>query len=226
MGYFTLKIAVVAALLLLALIALPLGALAAMRRARRACTRPAFAGLTGTAAAAVLLHREKLAHEITVESCHDESSAGYAPRTLRIRLTDHDARGRSLAALGEAAFAVARATLHADGDPDFLRQESRATPVAILANALPVAAGLGLVLPSARGLLLIVTPVLTCCLAGYTLLSLPAERRAADRALGLLRTHGLLARDEQSVMAAYLRARAALALARPVRACVWIAWAL
>lgn len=219
MGYFTLKIAVVVALMLVALVAFPLGAIAAHKRARAKAGGAAACALTPTAAAGVLLHREKLGGEIAVDRCLDPTASGYDAHRLRLRVDDTGRRPATVAELAEAAFAVARATLHADGDPDFLANEARGTPIAILANAAPVAAFLGLALPEARGLLIIVTPVMVCCLAGYAVFSLPAERKAADRALALLRRHGLISPEETPAAAACLRARAALALARPWRAC-------
>lgn len=222
MGYFTLKIAVVVALLLLALAVFPLGAIAAHQRARAKAGRRAACALTPAAAAGLLLHREKLGRDIAVETCLDPAAGGYDGHRLRLRVDDTGGRPASVAELAETAFAVARATLHADADPDFLANEARGTPIAILANAAPVAAFLGLALPEARGLLFIVTPVMVCCLAGYAVFSLPAERKAAERALALLRRHALISPGETPAAAACLRARAALALARPLRACFWI----
>ena len=226
MGYFTLKIAVVALLLIGAAAAFPLGAIAALRRACRTHATESACGLTGAAAAGLLLHREKLARDITLESSHDPLAEGYAPRALSIRLTDTTGRSRSLAALGEAAFAVARATRHADADKDFLRAESRTGADFILTNTLPIAAFLGLVLPEARGLLLLVTPVLALTLALRTALALPAERESAALALRLLRRHDLVAESEIRPVTAYLNTRAARVLARPLTDCFWVSWAL
>lgn len=227
MGYFTPKILVLVALFIGAMVAIPVGAIVRLRYARaRAMRLPASAKLTGVAAAAILLHREHLDHAVRVEIDHAEFPRAYAPRAGCVRIPDTHARARSLAALAEAAHAVARATLHADGDADFARAESRATTTAVLANLLPVALALGVILPGARSLLFIVTPLLVVLIAGHTLAGMPLESKVSRRALALLDRHGLVAPTERAPVAAHLRAHAALALARPALACLWISWAL
>lgn len=226
MGYFTLKIAVVAALLLVALAAFPLGAIAALRRSRRSLATRSRCCLTGAAVAGLLLHREKLAGAVAVEIGPDPLREGYSPHAIRLDLSPETARSRSLAALAESAFAVARAARHADRDPDFIRAEQRARADRTLANLIPPLAALGLVLPELRGLALVVAPLLAVALAARTALALPSERRSAELALRLLRSADLLAPHETRPLAAHLQTRAARVLARPLLDCVWISWTL
>lgn len=221
------KIALVVLLFILALLAFPLGALGAARRSRRKHARiPIARDLTGAQVAGVLLHREGLSR-IAVEIGAQNLGERYAAGAGRIVLSGETARGRSVYDAATAAFLVAKVTLHADGDPDFARSHRRNFPLTLLANLFPPVALAGVLLPEVRALLFVVTPVLLCALAGYTLLSLPAERHAARRAMELLDRHRISGdKSEREALRSCLAARAALRLAAPLTQCLWVNWAL
>jgi Zn-dependent membrane protease YugP len=222
------KIALVAFLLVFALFAFPVGALRSSRRARRKYARvPLMRDLSGAQIAGLLLHREGLSR-VAVEPGAPDFGERYAPVAGRIELAVETARGRSVYAAATAAFMVAKVTLHADADADFVRAHRRDFTLTVLANLLPPAVLAGLVIPGeGRAILFLVSPVLLCLVAGYTLFSLPAERHAARRALILLERHGIAGdKSERESLRACLAARATLCLAAPLSRCFWLNWAL
>lgn len=221
------KLALVVLLFVLAIIAFPVGALRAARRSRRKYSRvPLTRDLSGAQVAGLLLHREGLSR-IAVETGAQNLSERYAPFAGRIELADETARGRSVYAAATAAFLVAKVTLHADADPDFIRSHRRDFPTTLLANLTPAVALAGMILPEARALLFVVTPVLLCLLFGYTLLSLSSERAASRRALELLDRHHIAGdKAEREALRAGISARSTLRLAAPLTRCLWVNWAL
>lgn len=229
MNFYALKIAVAAMIVLGGLLTFPLGALAAAKRTRRKYARiPLTRDLTGAAVAGILLHRENLAGRIAVEPGAATLGESYSPTAARLTLADDSARGRSVYAAATAAFLVAQVTLHADRDTDFVRAHGRRFALALTANILPPSFLFGVLVPGeGRLFLYILTPLLLCLLAGYTILSVPSERHAASRALALLERHGLVSgKSEREALRAALFARAALALAAPLTRSFWFNWSL
>ncbi len=228
MGYFTLRILLLAALAAGAAIAIPWGALLAARRSRaRHSAIPGDSGHTGAQTAGLLLHRERLG-AITIGTESAPLKEVYDPHAGHLRMSEETARSRSAYAVATAAFLVAQATLHADRDRDFESAHRRAPALYLAVNLLPPALLLAILVPGeARALGLVAAPVLLALAGSCALLDLSAARLTSRRALALLDRHGLSGSGSaREAIQKALTARAALALATPLTRCFWFQPAL
>ncbi len=227
MGVFFLKLAVAAALLAAGALAFPAGALIAARRARRRYAgTPLARDLSGAGVARHLLDREGLSR-IALDASAAPLRERYDAAAGRVSLSRETARGRSVYAAATAAFLVAQATLHADGDPDFARAHRRESAIPWGANLLPPVLLAGVVLPGARTFAMFAAPMLAAHIALLTLLCLPAARLTSRRALSLLERHALTAQThERAALRAALAAHATRILATPLTRCFWLRRAL
>lgn len=162
-------------------------------------------GLSGKEVAELLL-RSRGITDVTVEATGGFLSDHYDPRSKTLRLSEENYDGRSVAALGVAAHETGHALQHADGYA-WLNFRSTMVPVvtfmskigsillplgliltfAVTRNGVPAPVGLGMLYAAAIGLAAVVV---------FSLVTLPVEIDASQRAMRLLEGAGVLVGEE------------------------------
>lgn len=175
---------------------------------------PTRAGMTGAEVAELIL-RSRGITDVTVESTGGMLTDHYNPLEKRLRLSQANFDGRSVAAVGVAAHEAGHALQHADGYA-FLQFRSLMVPVVKIGSHLA-----GVLIPIGFLLLIftrsgggLAVPVLTVAAYGlaavvlFSLITLPVEIDASRRALRILNTSGMLVEEELDGARTMLRAAA------------------
>ena len=162
-------------------------------------------GQTGAQVAAELLRRQGIT-DVTIEQVSGRLTDHYDPRTKTLSLSPDVYAGDSLAAVGVAAHETGHALQHRDGyRPLALR--SAIVPAATLGtNAAWLLFLLGAVTGMAR--LMDVGIVLFLGYVAFSLITLPVELNASNRAVAVLQGQGLVAPQEASGVRSVLNAAA------------------
>jgi Zn-dependent membrane protease YugP len=175
-------------------------------------------GLTGAEVAELLL-RSRGITDVTVEATQGFLSDHYDPRTKTLRLSEAVYAGRSVSALGVAAHETGHALQHADGYA-WLNFRSNMVPVVGFMSRIgpwllsigtiltfyvyrrtgtPSPIGLGVLYAAAIGMAMVVV---------FSLVTLPVEIDASQRAMRLLDGAGVLVGEEVDGAGTVLRAAA------------------
>lgn len=158
----------------------------------------AFSGMTGAQVARDLLDRANL-HDVPVELIPGTLSDHYDPRSRVLRLSPEVYHGRSLASLGVAAHETGHAIQHANAY----------APLAVRNGIFPIASigsNLGYFLffiglffgGGASNFLLDLGIILFSFFVFFTVLTLPVEFNASNRAMRLLTEGGYLMQGEEA----------------------------
>ena len=156
----------------------------------------AASGRSGAQVARDLLDRNGL-HSVPVELTPETLSDHYDPRTRVLRLSPEVYHGRSLASLGVAAHESGHAMQHANA---YLPLSLRNTffPVANLGSNLGyILFFIGLVFGHGNMFLIDLGIILFSFFVFFTVLTLPVEFNASNRALAMLTEGGYLMRGDE-----------------------------
>lgn len=168
-------------------------------------TFPTRRGMTGAQAARQILDQNGLQH-VAIEHIRGELNDHYDPRANVIRLSDAVHDSQSAAAIGVAAHEAGHAVQYAKGY----------APMKIRALIIPTTrVGSVLAIPLfflglffASDALMLVGILLYATIALFQLATLPVEFNASGRAMAVLRTSGMLEREEQDAAKEVLTAAA------------------
>lgn len=172
-------------------------------------------GYTGAEAARELIRRRGAAG-VRVEETPGFLSDHYDPRARVLRLSPDVYHGRSLAALGVAAHEAGHAIQHATSYGPLKFRSMVVKPAMIGSNLGTILAGVGLMMQSAG--LLWVGIVFFTAFVLFTLVTLPVEFDASNRAVRALQETGMIAADEVDGTQAVLKAAAMTYVAAAVSA--------
>lgn len=181
---------------------------------------PSSRGLSGANVARMLLDARGL-HDVKVERAGGFLTDHYDPtsRTLRLSEATHDSR--SVAAIGVAAHEAGHALQHADAYP-WLGFRSAVVPIMSLGSRLlPILMIITLFSMTGGGAPGIVAYVMLAALAVialFTVITLPVEFDASNRALALVSGAGILQGEELAGARAVLGAAALTYVAAAVNA--------
>lgn len=158
---------------------------------------PASSGMTGAQVARDLLNRENL-YDVPVELTPGHLSDHYDPRERVLRLSPEVYHGKSLASLGVAAHETGHAIQHARAYAP-LSIRNGIFPVANIGSYLGyILFFIGLFFGGTASLFLIdLGIILFSFFVFFTILTLPVEFNASNRALVLLADGGYLQRGEE-----------------------------
>ncbi len=162
-------------------------------------------GWTGADAARELI-RQRGAHGVRVEETPGFLSDHYDPSAKMLRLSPDVYHGRSLAALGVAAHEAGHAIQHATDYGPLKFRSLVVKPAMIGSNMGTMVAGLGLAAQSTG--LVWVGVVMFSAFVLFTLVTLPVEFDASNRAVLALEQAGMIDRAEVPGTRAVLRAAA------------------
>ncbi len=162
-------------------------------------------GMTGAEAAGQLLNAAGVGN-VTIETVPGELTDHYDPRARVLRLSEANHGGTSVSALGVACHEAGHALQHAAGyGPLELRQ--RIFPVANIGSKLAMPlffSGFLFSYPVMMDIGIVVYMVA----AFFTVLTLPVEFDASNRAVTLLNRHGIVTPEESGHVKAVLNAAA------------------
>jgi uncharacterized protein len=162
-------------------------------------------GATGLEIAQDLLARYGLAG-VTVERTSGHLTDHYDPQAKTLRLTDGVANGRSVTALSIVGHEVGHAVQDAEGYR-FMRLRTRMSKVVSQVarwSSLAFVGGMLFGIPLLMGL----SGLIMAALVIFTLVTLPVERDASNRALQMLEETGLASPEEGKSVQRVLRAAA------------------
>lgn len=166
---------------------------------------PAQSGLSGAQAAAELLRRKGI-HNVTVEEVQGFLSDHYDPTHRVLRLSPDVYRGRSLAALGVAAHEAGHAIQHATGYGPLKFRSLVVKPAQIGSNVGGILCAIGVAMASTQ--MVWAGVVLFSAFVLFTLITLPVEFNASNRAVAVLEQAGMISRSEIDGTRAVLNAAA------------------
>jgi len=166
---------------------------------------PAQSGLSGAQAARELL-RQKGIHDVAVEEVQGFLSDHYDPTQKVLRLSPDVFHGRSLASLGVAAHEAGHAIQHATGYGPLKFRSLVVKPAQIGSNIGGILCAVGIAMASTQMVWLGV--VLFSAFVIFTLITLPVEFNASNRAVQVLETSGMIMRSEVDGTRAVLNAAA------------------
>ncbi len=172
-------------------------------------------GWTGAEAARELISKRGIAG-VVVEETPGFLSDHYDPGARRLRLSPEVYHGRSLAALGVAAHEAGHAIQHATSYGPLRFRSWVVRPAMIGSNFGTLLAGVGVALQSTG--LVWVGIVLFSAFVIFTLITLPVEFDASNRAVLALEQGGMIYADEVPGARAVLRAAAMTYVAAAVSA--------
>lgn len=172
-------------------------------------------GWTGAEAARELM-RKRGVTGVVVEETPGFLSDHYDPGARRLRLSSEVYHGRSLASLGVAAHEAGHAIQHATSYGPLRFRSWVVRPAMIGSNLGTVLAGVGLVVQSTG--LVWLGVILFSAFVLFTLVTLPVEFDASNRAVLALESGGLIDADEVPGTQAVLRAAALTYVAAAVSA--------
>ncbi len=165
----------------------------------------AQSGLSGAQAAAELLQRKGI-HDVTVEEVQGYLSDHYDPTAKVLRLSPDVYHGRSLASLGVAAHEAGHAIQHATGYGPLWFRSLVVKPAQIGSNLGGILCAIGLALASTK--MVLVGVVLFSAFVVFTLVTLPVEFNASNRAVAVLEQTGMITASEVGGTRAVLNAAA------------------
>jgi Zn-dependent membrane protease YugP len=172
-------------------------------------------GWTGAEAARELI-RHRGVQGVQVEETPGFLSDHYDPGAKRLRLSPDVYHGRSLASLGVAAHEAGHAIQHAKNYGPLGLRSIIVKPAMIGSNVAPLIAGAGLMLQSAG--LVWVGVIVFSAFVLFTLVTLPVEFDASNRAVAALEELGMIYPDEAPGTKAVLRAAAMTYVAAAISA--------
>jgi uncharacterized protein len=143
---------------------------------------------------------------VQVEAVAGDFTDHYDATTKTLRLSQGNAEGGSVAALGVVAHEVGHAAQDAEGYPLLRLRTTLSTPVQRLARLSPLVfiGGWLAGIPLFMGL----GVVMLAALALFALVTLPVEKNASDRAIAMLKEAGTLMPGEDEGVRRVLRAAA------------------
>ncbi len=165
----------------------------------------AQSGLSGAQAAAELLNRKGI-HDVTVEEVQGFLSDHYDPGAKVLRLSPDVYHGRSLASLGVAAHEAGHAIQHATGYGPLWFRSLVVKPAQIGSNLGGILCAIGIGLASTK--MVLVGVVLFSAFVLFTLVTLPVEFNASNRAVAVLEQTGMITSAEVGGTRAVLNAAA------------------
>jgi Zn-dependent membrane protease YugP len=166
---------------------------------------PAASGLSGAQAAAELMRRKGI-HDVAVEEVQGFLSDHYDPGAKVLRLSPDVYRGRSLAALGVAAHEAGHAIQHATNYGPLTFRSLVVKPAQIGSNLGGMLCAIGIGMASTK--MVWAGVVLFSAFVVFTLITLPVEFNASNRAVAVLEQEGMIARSEVAGTRAVLNAAA------------------
>jgi Zn-dependent membrane protease YugP len=166
---------------------------------------PAQSGLSGAQAAVELLRRKGI-HDVKVEEVDGFLSDHYDPIHRVLRLSPDVYRGRSLAALGVAAHEAGHAIQHATGYGPLKFRSLVVKPAQIGSNLGGILCAIGLAMASTQ--MVWAGVILFSAFVVFTLITLPVEFNASNRAVAVLEQSGMITRSEIDGTRAVLNAAA------------------
>lgn len=166
---------------------------------------PAASGMSGAQAATELLRRRGI-HDVHVEEVQGFLSDHYDPTNKVLRLSPDVYRGRSLAALGVAAHEAGHAIQHATGYGPLKFRSLVVKPAQIGSNLGGILCAIGIGLASTK--MVWAGVVLFSAFVIFTLVTLPVEFNASNRAVAVLEQEGIISRGEIDGTRAVLNAAA------------------
>lgn len=166
---------------------------------------PAQSGLSGAQAAKELL-RQKGISDVAVEEVEGFLSDHYDPTHKVLRLSPDVFRGRSLASLGVAAHEAGHAIQHATGYGPLKFRSLVVKPAQIGSNLGGILCAVGIGLASTQ--MVWAGVILFSAFVIFTLITLPVEFNASNRAVQVLETSGMITRSEVDGTRAVLNAAA------------------
>ncbi len=178
---------------------------------------PAARGLTGSEAARRLLDAAGLS-AVGIERIGGDLTDHYDPRKRVLRLSEANHEGRSIAALGVSCHEAGHAVQHARGYAA-LQVRQAIWPVAGFGSTLAMPLffiGFLFHFP----MLMDVGILIYAVAAVFTLVTLPVEFDASNRAVQLLTTHGIVSTQERGQVRAVLNAAALTYVAAALMAVV------
>jgi Zn-dependent membrane protease YugP len=176
---------------------------------------PARSGMSGAQAAAELMRRNGI-HDVKVEESHGFLSDHYDPWAKALRLSPDVYNGRSLAALGVAAHEAGHAIQHATGYGPLKFRSAVVGPAQIGSNLGGIMAAIGVGIGAAG--LAWVGVALFSAFVIFTLITLPVEFNASNRAVNVLEQSGMIAANERDGTRAVLNAAAMTYVAAAISA--------
>jgi Zn-dependent membrane protease YugP len=183
----------------------------------------ARSGMSGAEAARELLRRRGINH-VRVEEVDGFLADHYDPFQRVLRLSHDVYYGRSLSALGVAAHEAGHAIQHATAYGPLKFRSLVVKPAAIGSNLGFILAGLGAVV-NATGLVWIGIAMFSVFVV-FTLVTLPVEFDASNRAVAALEQAGMIALDEREGTRAVLNAAAMTYVAAAVSAVLQLLYLL
>jgi Zn-dependent membrane protease YugP len=180
-------------------------------------------GWTGAEAARELI-RQRGIEGVLVEETPGFLSDHYDPGAKRLRLSPDVYRGRSLASLGVAAHEAGHAIQHAKSYGPLNFRSLIVKPAMIGSNLAPIIATVGFMAQSA-GLVWIGVIVFSAVVL-FTLITLPVEFDASNRAVAALQDLGMIYPDEAPATKAVLNAAAMTYVAAAISAILQLAYFL
>jgi Zn-dependent membrane protease YugP len=166
---------------------------------------PAASGLSGAQAAAELMRRRGIA-DVAVEEVDGFLSDHYDPSHKVLRLSSDVYRGHSLASLGVAAHEAGHAIQHATGYGPLKFRSWVVKPAQLGSNLGGILCAIGIGLASTK--MVWAGVVLFSAFVLFTLVTLPVEFNASNRAVAVLEQEGMILRSEVSGTRAVLNAAA------------------
>ncbi len=176
---------------------------------------PAASGLSGAQAAAELMRRRGI-RDVSVEEVQGFLSDHYDPAHKVLRLSSDVYRGRSLASLGVAAHEAGHAIQHATGYGPLKFRSWVVKPAQFGSNFGAILCAIGLAMASTK--MVWAGVVLFSAFVLFTLVTLPVEFNASNRAVAVLEQEGMISRSELDGTRAVLNAAALTYVAGAVSA--------
>lgn len=166
---------------------------------------PAASGMSGAQAAAELMRRKGI-RDVSVEEVDGFLSDHYDPSEKVLRLSPDVFHGRSLASLGVAAHEAGHAIQHATGYGPLRFRSWVVKPAQIGSNIGGFLCAIGLAMASTK--MVWAGVVLFSAFVVFTLVTLPVEFNASNRAVAVLQQEGMISRGEVDGTRAVLNAAA------------------
>jgi Zn-dependent membrane protease YugP len=166
---------------------------------------PAASGMSGAQAAVELMRRKGIS-DVRVEEVSGFLSDHYDPSEKVLRLSPDVYRGRSLASLGVAAHEAGHALQHANGYGPLKFRSWIVKPAQYGSNIGGFLCAIGIAMASTNMVWLGV--VMFSAFVIFTLITLPVEFNASNRAVAVLQQEGIISRGEVDGTKAVLDAAA------------------
>ena len=178
--------------------------------------RQAKSGLSGAEAAQRILDHHNIT-DVTIEPVRSFLGDHYDPRNRVLRLSPDVYNGRSLAAVGIAAHEVGHAIQHATAYAP-LALRNGIVPLASVGSGLSMILVFAGVIFASLHSLAIIGLILFGAVVVFQLINLPVEFNASSRARAILLNTGIVAQDEDPVVAKVLNAAAMTYVAATIHA--------